>query len=371
MNAPAMIGQSSGHGRSHGRAPMLGGAQLIMDGTKVVHTADQIHAGFQRLGSLGRVATSARQGGQTLAKRGIQPLDKRRVEHASPFRLGQKFLSTFQTPLGHASRDLDHAPAFRVFDHGGDQEFWPDDERTSSSSTRSFDLFAERPPNAAGIRRPSVGADKEGAPGLRTPANLHQQAIRQSRIARQADHSCQPQPRGDHHGQSHPHGHAPSFHADFVRLDMHQIQARLLDDRLMKLLAVLAGSISPTRDRSFIQPVRLDDGLHRAAIRQQGHDNHDQIQRLAQSLEHRSSSSTERLFARLTPIALPLAVMNPDVTRSDLASCATRQVRAKYPRRVHRLLLFCLHENIMPMVVTIFKSLPLFHQLVGLYCLQA
>jgi hypothetical protein len=27
----------------------------------------------------------------------------------------------------------------------------------------------------------------------------------------------------------------------------------------------------------------------------------------------------------------------------------------------------CLHENIMPMVVTIFKSLPLFHQLVGLY----
>jgi hypothetical protein len=59
--------------------------------------------------------------------------------------------------------------------------------------------------------------------------------------------------------------------------------------------------------------------------------------------------------------------MNPDVARSHLASCGTRQVRAKYLRRVHRLLLFCLHENIMPMGVTMFKSLPLFHQLVGLY----
>src|SRR5579885_431324 len=84
VNTPAMIGQSRGHGRSRGRAPMLGGAQLIMDDTKIVHAADQIHAGFKRLQAMSGVTASACQGGQTFAKGGVQPLDKGRVEHVWP-----------------------------------------------------------------------------------------------------------------------------------------------------------------------------------------------------------------------------------------------------------------------------------------------
>ena len=59
--------------------------------------------------------------------------------------------------------------------------------------------------------------------------------------------------------------------------------------------------------------------------------------------------------------------MNPNGARCGLASCGTRQVRAKLLRRVHWLLMFLLHKHIMPMGVEIFKPLPPFHQLVGFY----
>lgn len=83
------------------------------------------------------------QGGQVLAKRGIEPFDKRGIQDTSSFRLGQERLSSFQAPLGHASNDLNNAPLFRVFDHRSDQQVWPGDERGSPSSYRAFDLFVE------------------------------------------------------------------------------------------------------------------------------------------------------------------------------------------------------------------------------------
>jgi hypothetical protein len=62
------------------------------------------------------------------------------------------------------------------------------------------------------------------------------------------------------------------------------------------------------------------------------------------------------------PIALTMTIMDANVALSDLASCATRHIRAKLIRRVHRLSMVLLHKHIMPMVVAIFKSLPQFHQ---------
>jgi hypothetical protein len=59
--------------------------------------------------------------------------------------------------------------------------------------------------------------------------------------------------------------------------------------------------------------------------------------------------------------------MNTNSALSDLASCGTRQIRAKLLGRVHRLLMVLLHKHIMPMRVAFFKLFPSFHQLVGLY----
>ncbi len=59
--------------------------------------------------------------------------------------------------------------------------------------------------------------------------------------------------------------------------------------------------------------------------------------------------------------------MNANVALSNLASCGTRQIWATLVRRVHRLLMVLLQKHIMPMGVAIFKPLPQFHPLVGLY----
>lgn len=63
----------------------------------------------------------------------------------------------------------------------------------------------------------------------------------------------------------------------------------------------------------------------------------------------------KRVFADLTAIALPLAIMDTDIALFPLASCRTRQIRAKLFRRIHRLVMFLLHKHIMPMFVTFFK----------------
>src|SRR5205823_2029325 len=79
-----------------------------------------------------------------------------------------------------------------------------------------------------------------------------------------------------------------------------------------------------------------------ASIRQKGDDNHNEIHRFAQALEHRSPTGTEGVFADLTAVALPFTIMNDDGALFFLASCGTRLIRAKLLRRVHRLCR-CLH----------------------------
>ena len=61
--------------------------------------------------------------------------------------------------------------------------------------------------------------------------------------------------------------------------------------------------------------------------------------------------------------------MYPNVALGDLASCGTRQVRAKLFGRVHRLCLV-LHIYRMPLNASFFKSSFPFHRLVELYHLE-
>src|SRR5258708_32238376 len=139
----------------------------------------------------------------------------------------------------------------------------------------------------------------------------------------------------------------------------------------MHVLTLLPSAITPGGHRTLIQAVRLHNRLHWTTQGQQGDHDHNQLGCCSQPFEHGSSSSAKRLFADRAAIALPLAIMDPDVALSNLASCATRRIRAKLFRRFHRLCCDCLHIHNMPGSVTIFKLSPLFHQLVGLYLISA
>src|SRR6266700_2391990 len=124
--------------------------------------------------------------------------------------------------------------------------------------------------------------------------------------------------------------------------------------------------ITPSSYRPFIQAKGMHNGLDRTSIGQQGHDQHDELLRFAQALEHRSPASAERFFARFAAIALPAAIMDDNRARISLASCRTHRVRAKYLRWVHWLECTFLHKHILPGTLAFFNSPPL-HRLVGSY----
>src|SRR6266516_3864060 len=152
-------------------------------------------------------------------------------------------------------------------------------------------------------------------------------------------------PRGSYHGYdsplhpatdaSRPSSPIPStppcrvLHADLIGLHVDQIELSLLDDGLMHSLTLQARTVAPRRDRAFIQTIGLHNCLHRASKCQKDHDNDHHIRRGAYSFKHRASTNTEGVFAHLTAIALPLAIMDRDIAQTSLASCATRQIRAK------------------------------------------
>jgi hypothetical protein len=138
----------------------------------------------------------------------------------------------------------------------------------------------------------------------------------------------------------------------------------------MKDLTVPTSPVAPTGDGSLIESERMNNRLDRAPIREQGDYYHNEFRWLAQPFHHGSTPVAKRVTTPATAIALPLAIMNTNGALPDLASCRTRQVRAKLSRRVHRLFCCVLHTPKMPWTVKFFNIGLLFHQLAGLYQLS-
>ncbi len=341
-------------------------AQLMMHKTKVVAASDQIHASLKRSQTTSGMTRFARQAGQPFSKGAIQAFDKSRIEDRAPLRALEQRSCLLQHPMGHLSRDLDHPLFLGVLDDCPNVQLRPDLQARSPSSLGVLDLLTERSADAPRIGSPAVGQHQQRSQAGCAAANLGHQAVGQAAITRGLDHPCQPQARRNHHGQPHPCNHLVSFHSYFIGLNMHQVKFPLLDNLLMDLLAMLSCSVTPGCHRPFIQPEGMHNGLHRASIRQECYDDHNQLHRFAQPLKHRSLTGTERLFAHLTAIALSLAIMDRDLARTSLASCRTPRIRAKYVRRVHWLGCTCLHKHIMPGTVTFFNS-PSLHRVVGSY----
>jgi hypothetical protein len=104
-----------------------------------------------------------------------------------------------------------------------------------------------------------------------------EQRICQMTIPAQTYHAPQPQARRNHHRQTDPWDHLPSFPSDLIRLHVLEIELASHDLILMKPLAMPARSLLPPGYRSFIHLQRMNDGLHGTSIGQQRHHDHDQF----------------------------------------------------------------------------------------------
>ena len=224
-----------------------------------------------------------------------------------------------------------------MFDDDANVQLRPDLQARSPAPSRRFDLLAKGAPDTVGVGGPAIGTHQQRADGLRTSSYLPQHPICQHPVSRRTHRPSQPQPRRHHHGQTHPRDQLAPLHADFIGLHVNQIQLALLDQRVMHLLAVRPGSITPTRHRALIQAKGMHDRLHRTPIRQERHHYYDHLGRLAQPSKQRPFLRAERFSAGLAPVPWSLAPMTDDSALPNLPSCFALQVRAKYLGGIHLL----------------------------------
>jgi len=190
--------------------------EFLMHETESGRTTNQIHARLQRLPARSRVPTFAGEGREPLSKGAIEPLEKRRLENASPARMGQQRLGSLQTSLSHRTGDLDHALCLRALDHRPKVQIGPDPQTGSTWTGRRFDLFTNRSANAARIRRPPIGQHQQRAQEFCRSAHWLEQGISQTLVPALAQRPGQPEPGRNPHGQSHPGNHCAPFDADLV-----------------------------------------------------------------------------------------------------------------------------------------------------------
>ena len=104
---------------------------------------------------------------------------------------------------------------------------------------------------------------------------------------------------------------------------------------LVHAFAVLSGSSLPVLDRALVQAKGYDDGLHRAAVSQQGDHQGHRLGRGPQSVEHRACADGKGLLADMADVALFFPTAYPDVALPNLPSCGTGWVRAEYLLWLH------------------------------------
>ena len=188
--------------------------------------------------------------------------------------------------VAHLPHPLAEPLADAVLDHGPEGQPRPALHRRSPSSCRALALLPQGAFETAGRSGPPSGAAEALTSAPTAGPHLLQEPIGSLRISAPTDPSTRP---------------------------------CLAPSRAWQRLA---------RGPDLPVPVRrgLDAPLDRAGPH--GHDHDHRLGRLPEAFDHRSSPRATALLARLTPVALPLALMDCARAPSWLASCATRRMRA-------------------------------------------
>ncbi|MFN8490189.1 MAG: hypothetical protein U0350_21555 [Caldilineaceae bacterium] len=105
---------------------------------------------------------------------------------------------------------------------------------------------------------------------------------------------------------------------------MLQCQRFLFNDRLMYPFAMPTRAVTPGSHGTLIQPIRLHNGLDRAAIDQQSEHKHDQGAVAVQPRKQAALPAAESFSTALTLILLPLAPVAYNIPDPTLPSCITK-----------------------------------------------
>jgi hypothetical protein len=332
-DAPTMIGG----GRCHRRRPLKPfvptnqsrQSQTLVLSAEVVDCADQIHARLQRFTLFGKRPTAPRQTRQALAKRRIQSLDEGRVDDALAlctrnYPVNVASLALHDTPLNAA-----YTPLLILFNHLRNQDSRPGPQGRSPGCIRRHRL-AKHLADGADVSFQAIRTKQQAQRQSRcTGADLFNQRRDQRAIAAIGNRPTQPQPGADHHGQGHPDDAALLLDAQFIHLYLAEV-ARRGNQSFMHSLAMPASALLPIGDGALIYGKGGDNGLPRAAVRQQGDHLGEALIGVAQPVKRRALGCGKGLLANRAFEAVLLLRMNRDVAFFQSASSRASQIRTKY-----------------------------------------
>ena len=120
------------------------------------------------------------------------------------------------------------------------------------------------------------------------------------------------------------------FPFDLIGLHLLQIQLAVADDMLMHHPTVLPGTPPPVLDRLLMKSEGCHDRFQRTTVGQQRDHQHHRLCIRPQSIENRALPIRKRFLTLMTHVPLFNLTMDTDMASSNLSSCPTVNIGAKY-----------------------------------------
>lgn len=204
-----------------------------MISTKVVDTAQHIHASLQSFGVASQAPSPTGQASQALAKSSIEPFNKSGVDHAWT-------LAGLDEVLNHLGTALNNPSLNSQLSRGSPLDHLDDSDLRSSIKSTPTQLTSPRHLRAKGaLKSPNVAGQainrQQQRPTQGHSPNLVRQGLDQDFVSPGVDDTPQPQPARNHQRHRQPQRTFLGLDLDFVRLDLSQIKLALPDDLLITL----------------------------------------------------------------------------------------------------------------------------------------
>ena len=302
-----MVGQISGHGR--------GGAQTGMNGTEVVDDARPEHLIAQALTALGQVAGTPCQRRQAAAKRRVQAFDEGGVD-AAEFTLtaGNQLIDALAAAMDDPALDAGQKAAAVVLDDLDDMQVSPGDARRAADLAATHDR-REMLEDDLGVSRKAIHRDQDRLDTVGGATHLGEELVDQTGVPVGTDFAPQKQPGKDAHGRGHPDFAVLGVDTQLIGLHLTEFDTPVTDDGRLNLLRMGARFALPSQHRARIEHEGHRNRRHRAAMRQQRQDQHDDPHRVLQIVQRRAVALGERAFAGVTDVASFGLAMHADAPR--------------------------------------------------------
>ena len=308
-------------------------SQALVLTAEVVNRSHQIHPCCKCFALSSHCPPSPHKAGQALSKRRVESLDESRVDYPSSLCSLNHSFNLSLAAFNDSPSNADHSPSLVLLYGLCDEDSLPAlQTRTANPSGRHS--LTKDIANCSYVSLQSTCAQQDASTqSCSTGSHLLNQRSYKSSVAAGRNNSAQPQARAYHPGQSHPNYAALLFNSKLIHLHLSKITRRG-NELVVNRFTMPTSPRLPTRHGPLVKRESSNDGLRRAAKRQQSDNLIDQFLRVSKTVIASASGLRKGLVTDRALLAAIFERMHADVAFACFASGRTVHIRTKYFGRV-------------------------------------